>query len=376
MATSSNGEIRSLNTVRGVAALMIALFHAPAAFGVTTVLPHAYVGVDLFFVLSGFVISLAYGPRVDAGMTFGRFAQLRMARLYPLLFLATLAGFGVWILRLALKHEVLSPDSLLALPLNLALLPTTLKVNANGAAFPYVVQAWSISWEIVMYLGFFIWRRQGGQGAWRIAALGGLAMVAIAATQGRLDGGWTAETFFVGGARAMFGFWAGVAIGRYRKAANGPSLPPLMDRALMVAGGVAAGLLVFYVAFVPQFIWWAEALGPLVAIPLILSALILRPQRWLESWIGDRLGDASYSLYLLHGLTLDVLAGALSRLPALSPFQHFVLGLGWLAGIVVVSWFVWRWVETPLRIYFSRDLFFMRHLDHPDRRPVDSPSRA
>ena len=157
MMSPSQGEIRSLNTLRGVAALMVALFHGPIAFGVVTTLPHAYVAVDLFFLLSGFVISRAYGPRIDAGLSFGRFVQLRLARLYPLIFLATLAGFGVWALRLALKHQGLDQNALLTLPLNLALLPSTLRVKSGGEAYPYVLQAWSITWEIVMYVAFFVW---------------------------------------------------------------------------------------------------------------------------------------------------------------------------------------------------------------------------
>ena len=181
-------------------------------------------------------------------------------------------------------------------------------------------------------------------------------MLVLAAIHGRLDGGWTPQTFLVGGARAMFGFWGGVEMGRYRKAENGPSLRPGQDLALRVAAGIAAVLLLSYVFFERGNIWWAEALGPLVAAPLILAALVLRPQRWMESWIGDRLGDASYSLYLLHGLTLDILAGVLSRSPALSPVHHFILGLGWTIGVVLASWGIWRWVEMPLRVWFSRPI--------------------
>ncbi len=354
MASQTSSEIRALNTIRGVAALMVALFHAPAAFGVATILPHAYVAVDLFFVLSGIVISQAYGPRLDAGMSFGRFVQLRMARLYPLIFLATLAGFGLWGLRTQVNHAGLTEGALLAVPVNLLLLPSPFQVKSHGEAFPYLVQAWSLTWEFVMYVGFYVWRRPGERGVWGFAAMGAVALLAQVAIHGRADGGWTTQTFMIGGGRALFGFWAGVALGNCRRTVGGSGLPSCVDRALMVGAGIAAALLLYYVGFVRQDIWWAEALGPIVAVPLILAALILRPQRWLESWLGDRLGEMSYSIYLLHGLTLDLLVGGLKRMPHLSPVAHFTVGLGWLAVLILASWCIWRWVEMPLRVYFSR----------------------
>src|ERR1700677_2281169 len=89
------GEIRSLNTLRGIAALMVAIYHAPLLLGVGQTFPHAYLAVDLFFVLSGFVMLHAYEARLLDGLALGRFFQLRLARLYPLLAIATAAGFAL-----------------------------------------------------------------------------------------------------------------------------------------------------------------------------------------------------------------------------------------------------------------------------------------
>ena len=358
--TQKTGEIRALNTVRGLAALSIALLHAPIAFGVAEIFPHAYLGVDLFFVLSGFVISFAYGPRIDGGMSLPRFAQLRLARLYPLIILATLVGFALWAGRTAVNHLPVTWDEVLALPLNLAFCPAAADANPTGLAFPFLVQAWSISWEVVMYLTFFLWRRQVGRGAWVVSVIGGLTLWGLAMIYGRLDGGWTTVTFLIGGARAMFGFWTGVAIGRLRTVENRPSLPPLADRILVIGAGVAAAAMLIYAIFISHTYWQADALGVTVGVPLVLAALVLRPQTWLENWLGDRVGEASYSLYMLHFMTLDALGVVLRRLPPLAPPQHIALGLVWLATVVAASWCVWRWVETPLRVYFSRPMPALR----------------
>ena len=354
--SQTTGDIRALNTGRGLAALMIALLHGPAAFGVAELVPHANLGVDLFFVLSGFVIAYAYGPRIDGGMGFPRFAQLRLARLYPLIVLATLVGFALWAARAVMHHAVPGLDALLALPLNLILCPAASDASPDGLAFPFLLQAWSITWEVVMYLSFFVWRRHMGRGAWMVSVVGAITLWILAATHGRLDGGWTTQTFLIGGARAVFGFWTGVAISRLRRPQGGVSLDPLADRALMTAAAIAAGLMLVYVIFESPTLWWADALGVTVGVPLVLAALVLRPQTWLETWLGDRLGEASYSLYMLHLLTLDLLASLLRHIPPLAPAAHMAVGFGWLACVVAISWCVWRWVETPLRIYFSRSI--------------------
>lgn len=354
--TQTAGEIRALNTVRGLAALMIALLHAPIAFGVAELFPHANLGVDLFFVLSGFVIAYAYGPRIDGGMTLWRFGQLRLARLYPLIVLATLVGFGLWAVRTAVNHLPVTRDALLALPLNLAFCPAPSDANPSGLAFPFLLQAWSITWEIVMYFSFFLWRRHVGRGAWVVSVIGGITLWILAAVYGRLDGGWTTETFFIGGARAVFGFWTGVAIHGLRTREDGPSLSPLPDRLLMTAAGLAAVAMLVYAIFISPTYWQADALGVTAGVPLVLAALVLRPQRWLENWLGDRVGEASYSLYMLHFMTLDFLGVALRRLPPIDPVLHIGVGLAWMGAIIIGSWCVWRWVETPLRVYFSRPL--------------------
>ena len=58
----------------------------------------AWVAVDLFFILSGFVIMHSYGDKIRNGLSFGDFAKARLIRLAPLYF----AGLLAWIWRGAL----------------------------------------------------------------------------------------------------------------------------------------------------------------------------------------------------------------------------------------------------------------------------------
>src|SRR6266513_2571664 len=83
-----------LDSWRGIAACLVALFHLDAyshLYGVPF-LRNSWLFVDFFFVLSGFVIAANYQQRLRDGFGIGRFLFLRLGRLYPLHF-AMLALF-------------------------------------------------------------------------------------------------------------------------------------------------------------------------------------------------------------------------------------------------------------------------------------------
>jgi peptidoglycan/LPS O-acetylase OafA/YrhL len=341
------GEIRSLNAIRGVAALMVAVYHAPDLFGVTRTFPHAYLAVDLFFVLSGFIMLHAYEQRILAGLSLRRFVQLRLARLYPLLAIATLGGFALWMLKVGQGLAPLKGQTLWALPLNLLLLPAPSGAALSHAAFPFVTLSWSVVWEVAFCPLLYAWIKWGRRGAPAMAIAAALGLAAAAVWNGGLDGGWTTPSFWMGAVRAAFAFWAGVAI---RQATRGRTAGPLLNGAALIAGAGVVG----YGIAVGGTLWWADYAAAVVGFPLIIASASLSRARTLENWLGDRLGEASYSIYLLHNLSLQVLIPALKRLPHLGPAAHFGFGLAWLAAISVGAWLSWRYVEAPLRRFFSR----------------------
>lgn len=87
----SRHKYQTLDGIRGIAALMIVLHHTGYYF---SGLPFArsYLAVDLFFVLSGFVIAEAYSTRLKDGLSCFEFMRIRIIRLYPLYLLGTLLG--------------------------------------------------------------------------------------------------------------------------------------------------------------------------------------------------------------------------------------------------------------------------------------------
>ncbi len=84
-----------LDGLRGVAALMVIIYHVGECFA-TSVRDqwcnHGYLAVDFFFVLSGFVIGYAYDGRWRKGMTAGRFMLRRVIRLQPMVVMGVVLG--------------------------------------------------------------------------------------------------------------------------------------------------------------------------------------------------------------------------------------------------------------------------------------------
>ena len=163
-------HFRSLDTLRGIAALAICLYHAHSIFGLDVLIPHAYLEVDLFFILSGFILVQRYAPEIASNskkISLSDFAIIRLARLYPLYLLASIIGalyFAAWLfvngqLFANFKNYILAIiNSIIAIPY------LAKPFDEVGAIFPFATQAWSIFWEIiaVSYTHLDVYKRQIG----------------------------------------------------------------------------------------------------------------------------------------------------------------------------------------------------------------------
>ena len=143
------GEIRAMTGVRGVAAVFVMIYHlelnrisAEGPFSIF--LNHGYLSVDLFFVLSGFVLAHVYGPPVVSGTyRFSEFLWHRIARIYPLYIVLTVAFLALALIKS--QAAEFSPEVLIS---NFVLLQSL----GNWPSID--PPAWSVSAEMVAYLLF------------------------------------------------------------------------------------------------------------------------------------------------------------------------------------------------------------------------------
>lgn len=329
----ARGEpLHQLTGLRALAAGWVLAFHlvAPArrlfpCLGELRLLDSGYLGVDVFFVLSGFVLAHAYarGLRLEARAV-AAFLWARFARVWPLHAAVTIGLVGACLAARALGLTGLSSSPLFdfaELPAQLALVQAW-----GGHRAAWNAPSWSVSAEWLAYLAFpFL-----GLVVSRVrrpitlVVVAALVVVAFVVVVERLHGGSLDLTYAGAPMRVGAGFTVGVLLERAaRLAAWAPR-----DGVVLAA----AGTIVLTVV--------ANALGAWIVAPIALFVVGLARSRGRVAsllatspfvWVGDR----SYALYLVHGPVL-LLAHGLAPLDRAARWS--ALGrVGWLVAVVGMS---------------------------------------
>lgn len=135
----NNTNLRSLTGIRGVAALFVVIYHFTNAKPIF--FWNGYLAVDLFFILSGFIMSMVYQEKVSNGITvdlYIKFLYHRFARIYPLYFV---------VLVFTLAFYITGNVNNLSLTVNILLLQSLFGGSLVGAS-------WSVSVELIAYVIF------------------------------------------------------------------------------------------------------------------------------------------------------------------------------------------------------------------------------
>jgi peptidoglycan/LPS O-acetylase OafA/YrhL len=201
-------EYTALNGMRGVAAIAVMLFHGVALVG--PIFPRGYLAVDLFFVLSGFVIAHAYGDRLGSTLSLPDFALIRIIRFWPLYALGLCLGI-IRELLLIVTHSnyALSlPLLIVASGLGLASLPLPLAQRGDNL-FPINVPSWSLFFELLVNIVYAAVRPRLSTTLLVIAIVAnGLALVLTAPATGLGHVGVTSDIFAGGCLRTILSAWA------------------------------------------------------------------------------------------------------------------------------------------------------------------------
>ena len=217
-----------LDGLRGSAALLVVLFHIQ---GITVdfeqgrlLLPHAYLAVDFFFALSGFVIGYAYDDRWGR-MTVLQFFRIRLIRLHPLVVLGTVLGMLSYLFDpfAAGKQDATFFMLAQALLLGLLLLPAKPLPNRWEDTHTLNGPAWTLLQEYLGNIAYaLILRRLGAKTLLIVALVGAAGLFACGASLNTLDRGWGWSNIGLGTPRLWFPFVIGLWL--YRARASLPAL--------------------------------------------------------------------------------------------------------------------------------------------------------
>ncbi|TDK39823.1 acyltransferase [Rhizobium deserti] len=298
----------SIQYLRALAALAVVIFHAGERSGVHFTIGAA--GVDVFFVVSGFIMMAMSNSRPMRPSSFLRNRLLRIAPSYWAATILMIVGALVGLfpnLHIGLGHTI---ASFLFIPL-----PSP----SNGQTWPVLVQGWTLNYEIFFYAVFAITLLAGAR----------LRLVALAAVFGLLVlAGLLLQpenpiiAFYT--APVILEFVAGAAIAKLWR--HG-SLPPA-SVGIMLAVTAVAGFSAIQ-ALKLEFDAWS--CGPL-AVMLVIGALSVETRGRLPNLpMLTYLGDASYSIYLWHTFAISIAlkAGAVLGIPT-----PLLLSTGIVAGVL------------------------------------------
>lgn len=327
---------------RAVAALAVVLYHAHTWMIPSVLYPGAVIwrffdaghaGVELFFVLSGFIMMLSHGADFGRPNRFSLFLEKRFIRIYPVYWVA-LSALIVGHLIMGIKDD--SQTAIQDIIFAFALLPTE-----NNSI---LTVAWTLSHEILFYLifGFFIINRSIGLYAIVFWALSSILHTVIFVFD-VIDGSDYPLNFF-------FSPFALLFVGGMICARHYARLSPKGATALLLVGLIATVVIGYtdVVFDVPERQGAWPVFYGLAAMAILSAGAALEGHgRLAVPRAVTYLGDASYSIYLAHApamMFLSLVALKLGLAPLLSPAAMFaLLCLGGVASGLIFH----RVVEAP-----------------------------
>lgn len=346
----------NLDAIRGVAAISVMLYHFSPFLADGKVLPSSYLAVDLFFLLSGFVIAHAYDRKIGNGMGFGTFLAVRLIRLYPLYLAGTLLGFFYLLVKNRLMPAEYMPMSEIGMQLTTGMLFIPLVGTAYHTIFPLNPASWSLFFELTVNIAyvavFFLLSRR----VLAVVIAASLVLLVVAAVvAGTIDFGMTGQTIVSGLPRVSFSFFLGVLLCRSMVRYQG-SLG-FLGPGCWAEAAIALTLVVFAIA--PEG-GGARVAYDLACVVLVFPVLVVTgavaPTSARLSGFYGWLGRISYPIYIIHTPMLMIIAGA-GKAVSIDPFAHHPwFGIVMALAVVVIADIATRVYDEPLRRFLQRQM--------------------
>lgn len=303
----------TLDGMRGLAAVLVAAYHynqRTPGFSFA-----GYLAVDLFFVISGFVLSYNYGNRLQSFQVKATFARRRLFRLYPMYAVGLSMGLAKQIYGLATGDPRTLSGALLlcSLTLNVVAFPSV----CSSDLFPLNGPSWSLFLEIIINLVFGLWLyRQANLTLIGLASFSATYLLMTVSAPNFYNVGWSWSNLFGGLARATYSFSIGMLISRLD-----------LSRRRVSRAAVVALLGVAVCILVPAPLALREVTQSLTVLILFPLAVAAATQFELPSSISGLAkfgGNISYPLYAIHWPLIPLAVPVLRRLAVPEDVQGLV----------------------------------------------------
>lgn len=328
---------REIDGLRAVAVLPVILFHAEfSIFG------GGYVGVDVFFVISGYLITSILISELEQGkFSIARFYERRARRILPALFFVMLACLPfayMWMLPTQLEDFAQSIVAVVFFGSNILLWQES-GYFAAAAELKPLLHTWSLAVEEQYYLIFpifllLVWRFGRNKVFWSVVVIAAISLLLA-------EWGWRNSpdaNFYLAPTRAWEllagSICAFITVGRAQKSNN-----------VLSAIGLAA--IVFSIFAFDENTPFPSVYGLAPVVGTALIILFGRQGTWVAQLLSMRafvgIGLISYSAYLWHQPLF-----AFARIRSLTEPSQVLMALLAVATLLL-AWVTWRWVEQPFR---------------------------
>ncbi len=338
----------TLDGLRAVGAFLVVMRHVPFLFGPIAV-PESFLAVDLFYLVSGFVVAHAYRERLEAGGFFLTFVKTRLIRLYPFYFCGMVLGVLA-----ALASIITDPEGwwtpaklIFSIATGLFMVPFLPGMPSNGSSLDG--PTWTLLPELIANFVYALLVRF--LNTWTLLAIIGVfgaGMVLIELKFGTLDVGFAATDLWAALVRVGFSFFTGVLL--FRLSGHRQQHVEWMSWALVL-------LLTVLLAWRPD-----ESMKPLFELAVVLFGfpLLLVLAANFEPGAGagkvfSFLGLLSYGIYIVHQPLGNLARFALGRdadIP--EDYTGLIYGAVFLVILTVVAWRIDRDIDAPARKILRR----------------------
>ncbi|HTQ70598.1 MAG TPA: acyltransferase, partial [Acidocella sp.] len=315
-STPNHSRFEVLDGMRGVAAISVMLFHFPNMS--YPFFRNGFIAVDLFFMLSGFVLAYSYGARLQSNMGYFEYILKRIIRLYPMFLLGIVIGAPVLYLVAKSGLATCSIRSIAgSIFYNFMFLPDInsfniremgVSVAMTGEIFPANPPAWSLFFEMVAGFAFPFLFKLKQKNLVRITLFSFSAFLLCGFVDAFLNycyaldlsGGWRADNFMEGFPRVFFGFPFGILLYSLIEDTRLDKLRAVAGR--WISHPYILYLLIIFVCASPHEVkgLYSVFIIAVVAPCLVCVGAAMSCKGSISVKVARFLGWMSYPIYCLH----------------------------------------------------------------------------
>lgn len=285
-----------LDGLRGVAAITVVIFHF-MEFVVPdynkSFIAHAYLAVDFFFCLSGFVIAYAYDNKFQKLGTVS-FLKLRLIRLHPLVLIGSIIGLLAFVFDpFSNLYGTYGPwNTILMFLASCFLIPFPMVHERYFNLFHLNPPTWSLFWEYIANIFYaLILNKLHKKILWVLAIIAGILIFYEAKKSGFLGVGWGGDNITGGGVRVFYSFLIGMVV--YRSNWIIKSRLGFIGTSILLSCA-------FFFPYSDKIAWLTDPIIVVFYFPLLVALGAGARLTSMLTKVCKFSGEISYPLYMIH----------------------------------------------------------------------------